>query len=161
MCSVKLRTRQERQGRFFIGSLFQRVLCSRGFFVSKGSSFQRVPSEGVPDVTFRYFLTGAPKCVLVTPFSIFERCRIRALKPAVLPRRRLPTQPLVSMARAPFSVACSTQSFVSLFSHRSLYCTLIRTHLSTTLSLPCSLAKLRLFTYVSLLFFQLLISLCT
>jgi len=93
MCSVKLRTRQERQGRFFIGSLFQMVLCFTWFFVSKGSSFQRVPSEGVPDVTFQYFfLTGAPKCVLVTPFLIFERCRIRAQRrPAVLPRRGLPT----------------------------------------------------------------------
>ncbi len=121
MCSVKLRTCQERQGRFFFtncmvicfrGSLFQRVLCFRGFFVSEGSffrwffsqrvvCFRRVPSEGVPDVTFQYFfLTGAPKCVLVTPFLIFERCRIRAQRrPAVLPRRGLPTQPLVSLAR--------------------------------------------------------------
>jgi hypothetical protein len=72
MCSLKLRTRQERQGRFFI-SLFQRALCSRGslfqmvfsfrgffvsfrgFLVSEGSLFQRVPTEGVPDITFQYF----------------------------------------------------------------------------------------------------------
>jgi hypothetical protein len=31
------------------------VLYSTGFFVSQGSSFQRAPSEGVPDVTFQYF----------------------------------------------------------------------------------------------------------
>ncbi len=45
MCSVKLRTRQEWQGRFFFtnwffvseGSLFHRVLRFKGFFVSEGS----------------------------------------------------------------------------------------------------------------------------